>query len=102
MFFSLTGGENMNIENIDVLAKKIKAIASDKRLSILYQIFDKELSVGDIEKKVDLSQSALSQHLAVLREEDVVKTKRSAQTIYYSLKDEKIRKILELLNELYL
>ena len=65
-------------------------------------IDDEELSVGRIEKLVDLSQSALSQHLAVLREENIVKTRRSAQTIYYSIKDEKIRQILVMLNELYL
>ena len=69
----------------------MKAIANEKRLKILYQIENKELSVGEIEKKVDLSQSALSQHLAVLREENVVKTRRDAQTIYYGIKDDKIK-----------
>ena len=93
----------MNSHKIEVLAKKLKAIANDKRLKILYHIMDdNELSVGEIEKLVDLSQSALSQHLAVLRQEDVVKTRRKAQTIYYSVKDEKIRQILAQLGELYL
>ena len=58
--------------------------------------------MGEIERKVDLSQSALSQHLAVLREDNVVKTRRNAQTIYYGIKDEKIKQILLMLDELYL
>lgn len=92
----------MDNQKIEILAKKMKAIANEKRLKILYQIENKDLSVGEIEKKVDLSQSALSQHLAVLREENVVKTRRSAQTIYYGIKDEKIKQILAMLNNLYL
>lgn len=93
----------MNNQKIEVLAKKLKAIANDKRLKILYHIIDdEELSVGEIEKLVDLSQSALSQHLSVLRGENIVKTRRKAQTIYYSVNDEKIRQILALLSELYL
>ena len=81
----------MNSQQIEIMAKKLKAIANAKRLKILYHIIDdEELSVGRIEKLVELSQSALSQHLAVLREENIVKTRRSAQTIYYSIKDEKI------------
>lgn len=92
----------MDNQKIEILAKKMKAIANEKRLKILYQIEKKELSVGEIEKKVDLSQSALSQHLAVLREENVVKTRRDAQTIYYGIKDEKIKQILAMLDKFYL
>lgn len=92
----------MDNQKIEILAKKMKAIANEKRLKILYQIEKKELSVGEIEKKVDLSQSALSQHLAVLREENVVKTRRDAQTIYYGITDEKIKQILAMLDKLYL
>lgn len=92
----------MDEKKIEFLARKLKALANDKRLKILYQITDRELSVGEIERKVDLSQSALSQHLAVLREDNVVKTRRNAQTIYYGIKDEKIKQILLMLDELYL
>ena len=92
----------MDEKKIEFLARKLKALANDKCLKILYQITDRELSVGEIERKVDLSQSALSQHLAVLREDNVVKTRRNAQTIYYGIKDEKIKHILLMLDELYL
>ena len=67
----------------------------------MYYLADKELNVGELEKMMDLSQSALSQHLAVLRAENIVKTRRQAQTIYYSLKSDKVMKILQLLDQMY-
>ena len=54
----------------------------------------------ELEKKIKLSQSALSQHLAVLRKEKIVKTRRKAQTIYYSIQDNDAIKIIELLQKL--
>lgn len=82
-------------------AKVLKALGNQKRLEILYHLADCELNVGELEKMVGLSQSALSQHLAVLRNENIVKTRREAQTIYYSIKDMKVLKVLNLLSELY-
>ncbi len=78
-------------------ARLLKAMGNERRMDILYQLEGKEINVGELEKKVGLSQSALSQHLAVLRNEDIVKTRRVAQTIYYSIKSEKALKLLELL-----
>lgn len=77
-------------------AKILKAIGNEKRFDIVYNLSLTEMNVGELEKVVDLSQSALSQHLAILRAADVVKTRRSAQTIYYSLKSEEVKKILEI------
>ena len=75
----------------------LKAMSNKHRLLILCNLVDTERSVGELEKIVGLSQSALSQHLARLRKEDVVKTRRDAQTIYYSLQDENVVKVLHLL-----
>lgn len=66
-------------------ARLLKALANEKRLQILCLLAEGERSVGDINDLLDLSQSALSQHLAVLREENLVRTRREAQTIFYSL-----------------
>jgi len=88
-------------QTIILAAKKLKALANVNRLKVLYLISNQELSVGKIEKEIDLSQSALSQHLAILRNYDIVKTRRSAQTIYYKLKDDKIRQIMELLEKIF-
>ncbi len=82
-------------------AKLLKALANKKRLEILYHLRGQELKVGEMERLVNLSQSALSQHLAVLRKENIVKTRREAQTIFYSIQSEKALKLLSLLDSLY-
>ena len=69
---------------------KIKAIANLTRLKII-KILDKaeELSVSELELKLKMSQSAISQHLAIMRAAGLVKTRRQAQQIFYSVQDEK-------------
>ncbi|CAG9000178.1 MAG: Transcriptional activator HlyU [Candidatus Celerinatantimonas neptuna] len=79
----------------------IKALANEHRLMILCYLVDGELSVGELNKRVTLSQSALSQHLAWLRKEGLVATRKEAQTIYYSLNSNEARRVMELLHELY-
>ena len=66
-------------------AQLLKALANENRLQVLCLLAEGERSVGEINAMLDLSQSALSQHLAVLREENLVRTRREAQTIHYSL-----------------
>ena len=90
----------MKPENIVILSQMLKAISNSKRLEILYFLLEKENNVGELEQKIDLSQSALSQHLAILRNEKIVKTRRQAQTVYYSLNDAKIIKLIEFLKQL--
>lgn len=68
----------------------LKAVANEKRLKILCVLSNGEKSVGELEQKIDLSQSALSQHLARLRRDEIVGTRRDAQTIYYSISDQKV------------
>lgn len=80
-------------QNVQIL----KALANANRLKILILLNEHELSVGQLEKMIDLSQSALSQHLAVLRKTKIVKTRRIAQTIYYKLDNNLVGQILKLL-----
>lgn len=82
-------------------AQVLKILGNVKRLEILYNIIDKELNVGQLERAVKLSQSALSQHLAVLRKAGIVNTRRSAQTIFYSLNDPTVLQILNTMKKLY-
>ncbi len=79
----------------------LKAMSNEHRLLILCQLLKGEKSVGELEKLIGLSQSALSQHLARLRRDDLVKTRRSAQTIYYSLKGEEASAVIDTLYGLY-
>ncbi|MDZ3822032.1 MAG: metalloregulator ArsR/SmtB family transcription factor [Pseudoxanthomonas sp.] len=82
-------------------ARLLKALANDRRLLILCLLVGGELSVGEINARVELSQSALSQHLAVLREEGLVLTRREAQTIYYRLADGPVHALIATLHAIY-
>lgn len=79
----------------------LKSMSNERRLLILCQLAEGEKSVGELEKHVGLSQSALSQHLARLRQDDLVATRRSAQSIYYSLKGDAARIVMDTLYSLY-
>ncbi|MBL8668703.1 MAG: winged helix-turn-helix transcriptional regulator [Rhodospirillales bacterium] len=95
----------MNIELLDTSARRasalLKAMGNPHRLVILRQLTSAERSVGELERIVGLSQSALSQHLARLRRDKLVKTRRCAQTIYYSLAGDEAATILSSLYKLY-
>lgn len=80
-------------------ARLMRSLASPQRLLILCALSQQELSVGELNDRVTLSQSALSQHLAVLRNEQLVSTRREAQTIYYSLTDGPAVRVLQLLHD---
>lgn len=80
------------------VALRLGLIANPKRLLVLCALADGEKSVGEIQAGLDLSQSALSQHLAKLRAGGVVTTRREAQTIYYRISDEKMFAIMQALH----
>ena len=79
----------------------LKGLANESRLMILCVLSEGELSVGQLNQRINLSQSALSQHLAVLREQGLVQTRRESQTIYYRLSDTTALNIIELLHDVY-
>lgn len=79
----------------------LRAMGNLRRLEILYTLWKKEKSVGELQAVIGLSQSALSQHLAVLRKSGVVKTRRQAQTIYYSIKNPITNNVLSILDKFY-
>lgn len=79
----------------------LKALANENRLMILCYLEGKELSVSQLNESLDLSQSALSQHLAVLRRDNLVKTRRESQTIYYSLNGDQASTIISTLHQMY-
>lgn len=82
-------------------AKLLKALGNERRLMILCQLTDGERSVGDLQSLVGLSQSALSQHLAVLREEAIVATRREGKTIWYRIEDPAAIKVVTTLAEIF-
>ena len=82
-------------------AALLRLLGNEQRLMVLCQLVDEELSVGELQRRVGLSQSALSQHLALLREEGVVSTRRESQTIHYRIADPGALRIIETLAELF-
>lgn len=80
-------------------ARLMRSLANRQRLLVLCALAEGELSVSELNRRVTLSQSALSQHLAVLRNEQLVSTRREAQTIYYSLMDGPAVRVLQLLHD---
>lgn len=85
----------------DEAARLLTAFANPKRLMILNFLLMGEVAVGELAERVELSQSALSQHLSKLRAQKLVATRREAQTIYYSSNCEAVAKLMALLNDLH-
>jgi len=88
-------------ENASRAAALLRSLGNEKRLMILCQLADGEMSVGNIQSAVGLSQSALSQHLALLREQGIVATRRESQVIYYRIADYATMRVIETLAELF-
>lgn len=83
-------------------AAMLRALANEQRLLILCHLFAAgELSVSGLGERMSLSQSALSQHLARLREDGIVAFRRQAQTLFYRIADDRAARLLGLLHELY-
>lgn len=85
----------------EVASNLLSAMANPKRLLILKVLVRGEIAVGALAQKVGLSQSALSQHLSKLRAQNLVTTRRDAQTIYYSSKSDSVLTILDALETIY-
>lgn len=85
--------------NVAEVCDFLRSLANEHRLLVLCVLLDGEKSVGEINTHVELSASALSQHLAWLRDGGLVQTRREAQTVYYRLADERVRDMLSLLKQ---
>ncbi|MFT7186741.1 MAG: DNA-binding transcriptional ArsR family regulator [Pseudohongiellaceae bacterium] len=92
---------NVMSENAGKAEQFLKQIANGKRLMVLCVLIDGELSVKELNVKIPISQSALSQHLSKLREAGFVSTRRESQTIYYQLADPRVKVIIQSLYQLF-
>jgi DNA-binding transcriptional ArsR family regulator len=79
----------------------LKSLSNPSRLLVLCALVTREHTAGELEQLTGISQSAISQHLARLRDDDMVDTRRDAQRIFYSLKNQAVRAVLETLHGLY-
>lgn len=87
--------------NAQAASELLKAMSNQTRLMILCQLLHGEKTAGELDSATSLSQSALSQHLAVLREHGLVQTRRESQNIFYSLDGDKPKAIIEVLYRLF-
>ncbi len=87
--------------NASEAASLLKSMSNESRLMILCMLLDNEMSVGELNAVVPLSQSALSQHLAALRDSGLVATRKEAQTVFYSVASESPAKIISVLKSIY-
>lgn len=85
-------------DNAGQAADLLKAMSNQNRLLILCHLGEKEMSVNELNNFVDLSQSSLSQHLARLRQDKLVKTRRESQTIFYSIANPSVVKLIGFLH----
>jgi ArsR family transcriptional regulator, virulence genes transcriptional regulator len=96
---------NQNLEQFSKSAEEasnfLKSLANPMRLKILCLIVLEQRSVGDIAQAIACSQSATSQHLALMRREGLVAPKRDGQTVYYRLADKRASKVLRVLSEMF-
>lgn len=83
------------------VAHLLKVMANENRLLILCELAKEPMSVSALLEKLPITQSGISQHLAILKANGILEYQKKAQTVIYSIKDEKIYKIMQELKELY-
>ena len=98
--FDMTRAEQMR-EHAAEAAGLMKALGNESRLMILCMLTEGERSVSDLNAIIPLSQSALSQQLARLRQQGLVRTRRESQTIFYSLANGPADRVIHLLHDIY-
>lgn len=82
-------------------AAMLKCLANPNRLLVLCQLGDGELQVSELQQRIGLSQSALSQHLARLREDELVSTRREGTAVFYRIENPAVARIIATLAEIY-
>jgi ArsR family transcriptional regulator len=88
-------------KNASEAAALLRAISHEARLLVLCELTNGERSAGELVERSGLSQSALSQHLAKLRGEGLVATRREAQVIHYRIADQRALRVLRVLHDIY-
>lgn len=97
--------EEMNLitrdEDIDRAARSLKAMSHPLRLKILCTLSDQEISVQDIVEQVGTSQSNISQHLAILRDKDILSSRKDANRVFYKVADSRTLRLIEMMRDVF-
>jgi DNA-binding transcriptional ArsR family regulator len=86
---------------LDKAARCLRVLAHPIRLHIIYLLAGGEQSVQELEKQVQASQSSVSQHLNLLKDKDIVESRRAAQQVFYRLKDPRVLQLTALTREMF-
>lgn len=87
-------------ERAKTLASKLKVLANENRLMILYYLLENPMTVGELNKKLNnITQSGLSQHLSILKDHELLDSNKDGLNITYFIKDRKIQGILQMLKD---
>ncbi|WP_157669682.1 metalloregulator ArsR/SmtB family transcription factor [Chitinibacter sp. FCG-7] len=93
--------EEMDDEHIDQASRAMKAMSHPLRLKILCVLADQEVSVQDIVERVGTTQSNISQHLALMREKGVLRTRKDANRVYYRVGDIRTLVVIAMLRDVF-
>lgn len=88
-------------ENAKIVAELLKALANENRLLILCALTQGPTTVNDLLTHLHISQSGLSQHLAVLKNAGILDFDKQGQSVYYKLKDPRVRQLMDTIQSLY-
>ena len=89
-------------ENVKQIAGLLKLLANENRLLVFCCLIEKPMTVGEMKKRIpDITQSALSQHLALLRAHGVLDFSKAGQTVTYSISDHRVREIINVMKKYY-
>ena len=84
----------MERERIEDLAELFKIFGDSTRLRIMLELFERELCVGDLADALDMTQSAISHQLRILKQNKLVKSRRDGKSVFYSLADDHVKTII--------
>ncbi|OEE32788.1 metalloregulator ArsR/SmtB family transcription factor [Vibrio anguillarum] len=92
--------EQMKTNAIEV-SELLKTMAHPERLMVLCQLINGEVGVGELQQSSMLSQSAFSQHLTVLRKQNMIKARKESQQVFYSLSDPRVVQLIQSLQTVF-
>lgn len=88
-------------ERLEKTARCLKVLAHPIRLMIIHLLGEGELSVQEVEKAVGISQSSVSQHLSLLKDKEILESRRVAQQVFYRLRDPRVLQLTAITRELF-
>lgn len=92
---------NVNPQQAEKAAALLGSMSNPHRLRVLCELHEAELTVGELQERIGISQSNLSQQLAKLREAKLVKTRRDSQKIFYTLASDEVVQVIHVLHDLF-